>query len=1142
MHNLLRLFVLFTLFGLFTVSKSTAGSSIGGHISWNCVGQDSFIITATYYRDCNYTPLVNPIVVVSCSTSGDTLATLNLPSPSYVDVTPTCATSCNRCLPPYNCTFPYGFSKYTSSKLVVLSNAGSCCSINLNFNAGQRPTNIITTGAAYQNLFMLSTFNRCIGAVNSSPTFESDPVFLTCIGQDQIYQMGAKDTDKDSAGNLLDSLSYELIPSLTGPASAFVYSGAYTYNKPIYFWGFPNKNLPKPRGFHLDNFTGNIYYQPMKIEGTPLAVKIKQWRRINGVMTTIAEQNREYTIIVISCSTNYVPEISANVFEQGCAGDTLQFTITTDDNNTSDSVFLHFDNSIANAKWTTSNHQEKHPTGILKIPTHVSDSGKTGSFFISATDNACPLPGKQIKQFYYTINGPNSIALQLNKTDLGCGNFELELSPYNVNYQYVWKSTQPNSTDIAGSGKKILAKIINQGNYPFRIDINNSCKQTYFDNLAVNSSTLYLDLPETLFMYGIDSSRVLPQIKNMHGNLTFQWSDLDVTNLNKWFHFKDTMVQEKVFLSISDTTNCTQQDSIIIVYDSFIVNCGNDIYKCSYNTVTLKANYEVLNQFSSAKYFTWYKKGNPTPLGYGNTYSTKNTGLYICEVELHNGLKKKDTIELFNYPLVHANAGNDTLLCSDHGLYELVGTPIVDSFYWSGTAISEVAGKYYFDPRDGSITNGSANRADYQIVDQYGCASSDYKYVRVYFSSLKPTIEDVPELCENSGVYTMKADISSGYWSGPSISGDLFNTNVSGSGVHQILYWVGNSRCKSYDTTYITVKPKPNIKLKTEYGINNFCKEYGLIEITPKPAGGTLTGPLYQDYFFNADTSFGSYSFLYSITDTSYCQVDSETIVLNVGQTELKIVNNDSFCQYKRIQLSAHDSFTSGIEWMADIGSNGHFSPNYYEKNVTYFPDSNELSRKWFNIKIKTTDTICLTVWDSMFIRIIDLPEADFDKDPAYYDSSLNQYFVQFYNRSIIPDGYEESYLWHFGEGKTSTEENPLHAYNRKDQFTVSLLVITNYGCPDSTTKFDFVDLFLANQEITKGKIELFPNPSSNSITLTSDIQMQELSLYNSLGELIEQVDIKEFNYVIKRQLSGMYYLKITDINHHIYMEKIIFR
>ena len=135
-----------------------------------------------------------------------------------------------------------------------------------------------------------------------------------------------------------------------------------------------------------------------------------------------------------------------------------------------------------------------------------------------------------------------------------------------------------------------------------------------------------------------------------------------------------------------------------------------------------------------------------------------------------------------------------------------------------------------------------------------------------------------------------------------------------------------------------------------------------------------------------------------------------------------------------------------------------------------------------------------------------------------------------------------ESYLWHFGEGKTSTEENPLHAYNRKDQFTVSLLVITNYGCPDSTTKFDFVDLFLANQEMAKGKIELFPNPSSNSITLKSNIQIQELSLYNSLGELIEQVDIKEFNYVIKRQLSGMYYLKITDINHHIYMEKIIFR
>jgi hypothetical protein len=61
--------------------------------------------------------------------------------------------------------------------------------------------------------------------------------------------------------------------------------------------------------------------------------------------------------------------------------------------------------------------------------------------------------------------------------------------------------------------------------------------------------------------------------------------------------------------------------------------------------------------------------------------------------------------------------------------------------------------------------------------------------------------------------------------------------------------------------------------------------------------------------------------------------------------------------------------------------------------------------------------------------------EADFYAEPDYGCAHL---YVQFYNESI---GIIDSYLWNFGDGRTSTDENPLHIYRQPGRYTVSLTV-----------------------------------------------------------------------------------------------------
>ena len=42
------------------------------------------------------------------------------------------------------------------------------------------------------------------------------------------------------------------------------------------------------------------------------------------------------------------------------------------------------------------------------------------------------------------------------------------------------------------------------------------------------------------------------------------------------------------------------------------------------------------------------------------------------------------------------------------------------------------------------------------------------------------------------------------------------------------------------------------------------------------------------------------------------------------------------------------------------------------------------------------------------------------------------------------------SYLWDFGDGKTSSDENPLHSYKEAGTFSVLLITTGQMGCVDS--------------------------------------------------------------------------------------------
>lgn len=83
---------------------------------------------------------------------------------------------------------------------------------------------------------------------------------------------------------------------------------------------------------------------------------------------------------------------------------------------------------------------------------------------------------------------------------------------------------------------------------------------------------------------------------------------------------------------------------------------------------------------------------------------------------------------------------------------------------------------------------------------------------------------------------------------------------------------------------------------------------------------------------------------------------------------------------------------------------------------------------------------------------------------------------------------FGDSYLWDFGDGTTSTEENPVHIYATPGYYTVTLSV-TN-GCGTRTRTRAINTIMIGIEDAASTQFSVFPNPTAGvlNITTASDI------------------------------------------------------
>jgi len=162
-------------------------------------------------------------------------------------------------------------------------------------------------------------------------------------------------------------------------------------------------------------------------------------------------------------------------------------------------------------------------------------------------------------------------------------------------------------------------------------------------------------------------------------------------------------------------------------------------------------------------------------------------------------------------------------------------------------------------------------------------------------------------------------------------------------------------------------------------------------------------------------------------------------------------------------------------------------------------------------IRIRKSDNPSLfDVSDSTFtiVDVVIAPTADFTADLI---SGLEPLEVQFTDMSEAGSGYITSWLWDFGDGDTSTEQNPLHTYVNHGLYSVSLTVTNVFDSTGTIVKTDYINVFprepvieiLSDSPVNFGFVYLGSQSVAQSVwisdTGTAPLIIDSISFYQGI-------------------------------------------
>jgi PKD repeat protein len=205
------------------------------------------------------------------------------------------------------------------------------------------------------------------------------------------------------------------------------------------------------------------------------------------------------------------------------------------------------------------------------------------------------------------------------------------------------------------------------------------------------------------------------------------------------------------------------------------------------------------------------------------------------------------------------------------------------------------------------------------------------------------------------------------------------------------------------------------------------------------------------------------------------------------------------------------------------VGFAGKFSEKAikgasYGQTVGEFRASFDETR-YFVIKLGTNSTMDVLLDNLSLKEFIAPVEPDFT---SYEVEGEAPFRVEFFD---LTGGDPQSWLWDFGDGATSTEQDPTHTYTSAGKYTVSLTVTNSEGLAATATKENYITVTAGTAIVAPAAENVKVVSVDESIVVVSNTAAT-IGIYDVRGLLIEKA---QGNYFKSKQLAkGIYVVNVN--------------
>lgn len=233
-------------------------------------------------------------------------------------------------------------------------------------------------------------------------------------------------------------------------------------------------------------------------------------------------------------------------------------------------------------------------------------------------------------------------------------------------------------------------------------------------------------------------------------------------------------------------------------------------------------------------------------------------------------------------------------------------------------------------------------------------------------------------------------------------------------------------------------------------------------------------------------------------------------------------VNGDDIIDYTTQNITHTYNSVGAYDVVLTI-SNG--SENITKVKTEYIDvGADEISTTTINMSLTLDDWPAETSWQFLDSNDAVLysggPYIEGNDDFSVKTESFSINTNQCYS-FIISDSYGDGICCFSGDG----------FYELKSSDNTLLATNGNFGFG---AKDNFFNGTLGINKFSAETISLFPNPSSSAITIKSKSLPDSYSIYNTLGQVLRQAQIKtdsDLNINIENLTDGMYFIKLTKDN-----------